>query len=76
MRSRVKLHVTLFALICALPAFVGVAYAGDEKEKTATDGPPSAQINQEGMVPLEQGRFSYSLNSSAGSQGAFLTSRQ
>lgn len=27
----------LFALICVLPAFVGVAYSADDKEKAATD---------------------------------------
>ncbi len=27
----------LFALICVLPAFVGVAYSADEKEKAAVD---------------------------------------
>jgi len=33
----VKSHVSLFALICMLTAFVGVAYSADEKEKAATD---------------------------------------
>ena len=32
-----KSHVTLFALICILAAFAGVAYSADEKEKAATD---------------------------------------
>ena len=32
-----KSHVTLFALICILTAFAGVAYSADEKEKAATD---------------------------------------
>jgi hypothetical protein len=33
----VKRYVTLFALICMLSAFVGVAYSADEKEKAGTD---------------------------------------
>jgi hypothetical protein len=33
----VKLYKTLFALICVLLAFAGVAYSTDEKEETATD---------------------------------------
>ena len=32
-----KPYVSLFALICVLSAFVGVAYSADEKEKAATD---------------------------------------
>ena len=32
-----KLYKTLFALICVLLAFAGVAYPADEKEKAATD---------------------------------------
>ena len=32
-----KSCVTLFALICLLTAFAGVAYSADEKEKAATD---------------------------------------
>lgn len=32
-----KHYVTLFALICVLSAFVGVAYSADEKEKAATE---------------------------------------
>ena len=32
-----KRYVKLFALICVLSAFVGVAYSADDKEKAATD---------------------------------------
>jgi Protein of unknown function (DUF4019) len=33
----VRHRVILFALICVLSAFVGVAYSADDKEKAATD---------------------------------------
>lgn len=32
-----KPYLSLFALICVLSAFVGVAYSADEKEQAATD---------------------------------------
>ena len=47
MRSRVKLDVTLFALICVLLAFVGVAYSADERETAATD---AAQSNPDSKI--------------------------